>query len=259
MRRRVRPGPGSPFRAAFRAWRHERGTRRIGVGAAEAVRGLPRGVGGGVRGARVRGCALSSADPVASRSADRTSNINETSREELDVRGLKTLHQGGDWRQDSSRYDVRVRAASTDSESAARLEEFEHLLDDIGVLSEGRVAHPLGSIIPTRHNSTAGSTDAPRKSIGVSATADVWSYLLVDACLTTPGRTASKLLRWIRGTPFIFETRVLLGRLNAASSFTLANGLAVERLARRNGSLEVCLPPLHPTVPGPRPTDRTHD
>lgn len=167
-----------------------------------------------------------------------SSNIEETSKEELDARGLKTLHQRGDWRQDSSRYDVRVRAVFSNSESAARLEEFERLLNDFGVLSEGCIAHPLGSIISTCHNSTVGSADFPVKSIGVSATAGVWSYLLVDACLTTPRRTANKLLRWVRGAPLTFETRVLLGRLNAASSFALANGLAVVRLPRRKDSLE---------------------
>ncbi len=72
----------------------------------------------------------------------------------------------------------------------------------------------------------------------VSAATDLWSYLLVDACLTAPRRTTNKVLRWVRGTPLNFETRVLLGRLNAAFSFALANGLAVERPPRRNDQLD---------------------
>ena len=167
-----------------------------------------------------------------------SSNVEETAREELDAQGLKALHQAGNWRHDPTRHDIRTQALFSIAEGAARLAAFERLLDCIGVLSEGCVAHALDAVISTRYGSTVGSSDAPDKSIGVSTTADVWSYLLVDACLTTPRRTAGKLLRWVRGAPFAFETRVLLGRLNAASSFALANGLSVERLPRRIDSLE---------------------
>ncbi|MYF89252.1 MAG: hypothetical protein F4186_07770 [Boseongicola sp. SB0676_bin_33] len=137
-----------------------------------------------------------------------------------------------------------MTALAHNSPSAARLAEFERLLDDIGVLSEaeGRVAHALGSVISHNYNSSARGTDAPEKSFSVSAAPNLWSYLLVDACLTAPRRTANKLLRWVRGAPLPFETRALLGRLNAASSFALAGGLAVERLPRRNDRLEGWFP-----------------
>jgi len=135
-----------------------------------------------------------------------------------------------------------VKVLSRSSKSAARVDEFERLLNDIGVLSEGCVAHALGSVIPHYYKSSQVPANAPEKSFSVSAATDLWSYLLVDACLATPRRTANKVLRWVRGAPLAFETRVLLGRLNAASSFALAGGLAVERLPRRNDRLEGWFP-----------------
>ena len=173
-----------------------------------------------------------------------SSDIEETFKEELDARGLKALHQEGVWKREPFGSNVRVTAFAHNSESAARLAEFERLLDDIGVLSEAenRVAHALGSVISHYYKSSAGGTDAPEKSFSVSAAADLWTYLLVDACLTTPRRTANKVLHWVRGAPLAFETRILLGRLNAASSFALAGGLAVERLPRRNDRLEGWFP-----------------
>ncbi|MCY4550216.1 MAG: hypothetical protein OXC28_17755 [Defluviicoccus sp.] len=153
----------------------------------------------------------------------------EPTRKELDARGLKALHQRGVWKQELFQSKIRVETLCRGLESAARREDFERLLDDFGVLSEGHIAHALGPLLPGYQHSTTQS-DYPEKSIGVSTTADLWSYLLVDACLATPGRTANKVLRWVLGAPLAFETRVLLGRLNAASSFTLANGLAADRL-----------------------------
>ena len=168
-----------------------------------------------------------------------TSNdIEETFKEELDARRLEALHQNGAWKRESFRSDIRVKALSRGTESAARVDEFERLLDDIGVLSEGCVAHALGSVIPHYYKSSLVPANAPEKSFSVSAATHLWSYLLVDACLTTPRRTANKVLRWVRGAPLAFETRVLLGGLNAASSFALANGLAIERPPRRNDQLE---------------------
>ena len=173
-----------------------------------------------------------------------SSDIEETFDEELDARSLRALHQEDIWKREPFGSHVRVTARSSNSEGAARLREFERLLDDIGVLSETecRVAHTLSSVIPAYHTSSVGRPDSPKKSVSISATSDLWSYLLVDACLTTPRRTAAKVLRWVRGAPLAFETRVLLGRLNAASSFALASGLAVERLPRRNDRLEGCFP-----------------
>ena len=171
-----------------------------------------------------------------------SSDIEMTFEEELDVRGLKALHQEAVWKRESFQSEIQVKALSRSSKSADRLNEFERLLDDIGVLSDGCVAHALGSVVSHYYEWSQVPAYAPEKSFSVSAATHLWSYLLVDACLTTPRRTANKVLRWVRGAPLNFETRVLLGRLNAGSSFALANGLAVERLPRRNDRLEGWFP-----------------
>ena len=97
---------------------------------------------------------------------------------------------------------------------------------------------PLVRLFPTATSRPTSPAYAPAKSFSISAATDLWSYLLVDACLTTPRRTANKVFRWVRGAPLNFETRVLLGRLIAASIFALACGFAVERLPHRNDRLE---------------------
>ena len=171
-----------------------------------------------------------------------TSTLEETSEKELDARSLRVLHREDIGKRELFESDVRVKALFRGVESATRLAEFERLLDDIGVLSEGQIAHALGSVIPAYHRSSVVLTDSPEKSISVSATSELWSDLLVDACLTTPRSTAGKVRRWVSGAPFTFETRVLLGRLNATSPFSLASGLAVERLPRRNDRLEGWFP-----------------
>lgn len=114
-------------------------------------------------------------------------------------------------------------------QSASRRKEFERLLDELGVLGDGHVAHALGSLIigPTLSRI---HLDSPDGFIGIAKTADLWGYLLIDACLDASRRTASKAVRWGRGARLEFETHVLLGRLRAEESFVLGNGLAIERL-----------------------------
>ena len=168
--------------------------------------------------------------------------LEETSEKELNAQGIMALHHQGDWRQQWFRSNVSVKALTRGAESTTRLRDFECLLDALGVLSEGHVAHALGSVLRSPYSSTVLESDFPHKTIGVSETSDLWSYLLVDACLATPRGTAAKLLRWARGAPLAFETRVLLGRLDAASSFTLAGGLAVERLPRKSEDLDGSFP-----------------
>ncbi len=180
---------------------------------------------------------VSGADPTGT-----VTRLEETSEKKLDAQGIKALHQEGDWKQQRFRSNVSVKPLTRGVESTARLQDFERLLDDIGVLSEGHVAHALGSVLNARDGSTFLESDSPLKTIGVSETPELWGYLLVDACLATPRRTANKVLRWARGAPLAFETRVLLGRLDAASSFTLAGGLAVERLPRKSEDLDGSFP-----------------
>ena len=167
--------------------------------------------------------------------------LESTSENELDASGLKALHDGGTWKRDLFRSEIRVQTLPGGPESAARRTRFERLLDDLRVLSDGHVAHALGSLLPGFTHSTI-RVDSPRETIGVAETANLWRYLLVDACLYAPRRTATKVLRWARGSHLAFETRVLLGRLHATDAFTLANGLAVERLPCRSKDLDNWLP-----------------
>lgn len=159
-----------------------------------------------------------------------TTNLEETVKEELDANGLRTLHQAGAWKRKPSQSGIRLNALPQGAKSADRLAAFENLLDDFGVLSEGHVAHALAAVLHSHGTSVAFGSDSPITSAGVCASSDLWSYLLVDACLASPRRTANKLLGWAHGAPLAFETRVLLGRLNVASSLALRNGIAVSRL-----------------------------
>ena len=170
-----------------------------------------------------------------------TTTLEERSKKEFDADGLRALYDTGAWKRELFRLSVRVKSLACGPESAARRTGFERLLDDLDLLADGHVAHALGPLLPGYH-STIHRRDSPEEKIGVAETADLWSYLLVDACLNTPRRTASKVLRWARGGHLAFETRVLLGQLHAVESFDLANGLAVERLPRSSKDLEDWLP-----------------
>lgn len=167
--------------------------------------------------------------------------VEETSEREFNADGLRALDSTGGWKRDLFRKELRVNTLPENSGSAARITSLERVLDDLGVLGDGHVVHALGSLLP---GYTQGyvQRDSPDKKIGVAKTADLWSYLLVDACLHTPRRTASRVLRWSRGARLAFETRVLLGRLRAADPFALANGLAVERLPHQSKDLNTWLP-----------------
>ena len=170
-----------------------------------------------------------------------TTTLKETSKIELNAFRLSALHYSGGWKRQMFDFDIHVETLHNDSESLAHQTAFEALLDDLGVLFDGHVGHALSPVVGG-YSRPIEQRDSPRKSIGVSKSASLWSYLLVDACLGTPRRTASKVLRWARGAPLAFETRILLGRLNAASSFALTSGLAVERLPRKSKHLESWLP-----------------
>ena len=176
------------------------------------------------------------------------------SEEELDAAGLKALHHQGTWKQQLFSH-TQVKALLNGLGSTARQTEFEALLDDLGVLFEDHVGTALGPVIGGYSAGTM-SFDSPDKSIGVSKSADLWSYLLVDACLGTPRRTASKVLRWARGAPLAFETRIFLGRLKASSSFALPSGLSVLRFPCDSDLLETWLPNDF-GVPPPDFLDRT--
>ena len=158
-----------------------------------------------------------------------STTFEQTSETRVDADELKALHNEGDWRKELFRHELSVDPLPGGPESASRRKEFERLLDELGILGDGHVAHALGSVIvgPTLF---LNHRDSPAALIGIAKTADLWSYLVIAACLETSRRTATKVVRWARGARLEFETHVLLGRLRAENSFVLGNGLAVERL-----------------------------
>lgn len=173
----------------------------------------------------------------------------------LDAVGLMALQCSDAWKRQMFDFDIQVEALHDGVESQTRQTEFEALLDDLGVLFDGHVGHALGPVIPGYSRLIEGH-DSLRVSVGVSKSTVLWNYLLIDACLGTPRGTANKVLRWARGTPLAFETRILFGGLNAASSFTLPSGIAVERLPRKSEHLDSWLPTSH-GVPLREYLDRT--
>ena len=170
-----------------------------------------------------------------------STTLEPTRVEALDADGLKALHDTGDWKRALFRSEIRVKTLPGGPESAARRIRFERLLDDLDVVSEGHVVHALAPLLPV-YTCPSHPLDSPEAIFGREETGELWRYLLVDACLDSPRRTASKLVRWARGGHLAFETRVLLGRLHAAEPFALPNGLAVERLPCKSKDLGGWLP-----------------
>ena len=158
-----------------------------------------------------------------------TTTFKQESQNEVDAHDLKALHDAGGWKSELFQYELWVETLPAGAESASRQTQFENLLDDLGVLSDGHVAHALGSLI-VGPNLSDIHRDSPVRDIGIAKVADLWNYLVIDACLDTSRRTASKVVRWCRGGKLLFETHVLLGQLRADKPFVLRNGLAIERL-----------------------------
>ena len=206
-----------------------------------AASGLAKLLREELREARFSAARLEHGDAELTSSGAMTTTLEPRTIEEFDAVGLRALHDAGVWKRDLFRSEIQVETLSSDPASAVRRTTFECLLDDLGVLSDGHIAHALGSLLPGFTHSRV-QFDSPEETIGVAKTADLWRYVLVDACLGTPRRTASKVIRWARGGHVVFETRVLLGRLRAADSFVLANGIAVERLPHRSEELGDWLP-----------------
>ncbi len=97
-----------------------------------------------------------------------SSDIEETFKEELDARGLKALHQEGVWKRESFQSDIQVKALSRSSKSAARVHEFERLLDDIGVpVRRLRRTRPWLGYFPLLHV-VPGPRPIPRRSPSAS-------------------------------------------------------------------------------------------
>lgn len=170
-----------------------------------------------------------------------TTALEFASPKEFNADGLREFHQAGSWRSDLFRFGLRVQIAVDDSASVVRCTSFERLLGDLGILFEGHVGHALGSLLPgSRHTTVTGAS--PEACVGFTGVMDLWSFLLIDANLGTPRRTATKVLGWTRGEHVGFETRLLLGLLRAPEPFNLANGIAVERLSSTSKDLKYQFP-----------------
>lgn len=171
-----------------------------------------------------------------------TTNFEVESEETLDAGELKRMHDKGDWKAKLfwSKFSVRISAPHPNSRK--RRENFENILRECGVLSDGHVGHALGGLLRGYYETKAIIPGPPEETVGVSKVEELWQYLVVDACLNTARRTASKLLRWASGEHIRFETCVLLGGVETTKSFTLANGVEVTRVANKSTDLDSWLP-----------------
>ena len=186
--------------------------------------------------------ALTEAELLPNQSVGATSTRHEpTFVETLDADGLKALHDKGEWKQNLYRSEIRVKALPGGPESVARRTRLELFLDELDIVSEGHVVHTLAPLLPV-YTFPNHPLDSPEAIFGLDEVEELWRYFLVDACLHRPRDAASKVVRWARGARLDFETRVLLGRLDTAEPFALANGLAVERLPRKSRDLGGLLP-----------------
>lgn len=158
-----------------------------------------------------------------------------------DADGLKALRDGGDWRRSLFRSEVLVKILPRGPDSDTRSVRFERVLHDLGVVSEGCVALALAPLLPVC-TFPSHLLDSPEAVWERVKTPELWRYLLVDACLGSPRRTASKLVRWARGGRLAFETRVVLGRLRASEPFFLSNGLGIVVLPLTSSDLGEWLP-----------------
>ena len=113
-----------------------------------------------------------------------STTLEQTAETELDAGGVKALHDAGAWKNELFQYELWVQPLPGGAESARRRTQFERLLDDLGVLGDGHVAHALGSLIngPTLSRICR---DSPLEYIGIAKPADLWSYLVLDACLAS--------------------------------------------------------------------------
>ena len=170
-----------------------------------------------------------------------TTTLEVDSQKELDAHELKIMHEQGKWKTGLMGSQIRVRIKDHDHKSRSRRNDLEAILDGYGVLCEGHVGHVLGDVLKGYHRSK-GVSDRPHMSVGVCDLAELWRYLVIDACLLTPKKTAKKLSNWARGAKVEFETRVLLGGIKTQENIALRNGIRVEKLAEKRSELENRLP-----------------
>ena len=170
-----------------------------------------------------------------------STTLDPTLVEIWDADGLTALHADGGWRRSLFRSEIFVKILPRGPDSDTHSVRFERVLHDLGVVSDGCVGLALAPLLPVC-TFPSHPLDYPEAVWERVETSELWRYLLVDACLGSPRRTASKLVRWARGGRLAFETRVVLGRLCASEPFSLSNGLGIGVLPRTSSDLGEWLP-----------------
>ena len=170
-----------------------------------------------------------------------STTLDPTLVEIWDADGLTALHADGGWRRSLFRSEIFVKILPRGPDSDTRSVRFERVLHDLGVVSDGCVGLALAPLLPVC-TFPSHPLDSPEAVWERVKTPELWRYLLVDACIGSPRRTASKLVRWARGGRLAFETRVVLGRLCASEPFSLSNGLGIVVLPRTSNDLGEWLP-----------------
>ena len=160
---------------------------------------------------------------------------------QLDANKLRDLYEEGQWRANQMSSNHLLQLVAPSEKSRDRMRYFEEILEEYEVLSDGCVGHSLGGVLSGYHGGSH-THDAPHEEIGVCETAELWRYLVIDACLNTPRKTAAKLSKWAEGTHVGFETRLLLSGIRVAESSISSGGVTVERLPDRSENVNCWLP-----------------
>ena len=140
--------------------------------------------------------------------------------ESWDADGLKALHDGGGWKRTLFPSEILVKMLPRGSESAASCVRFERILDDLGVVSEGRVVLALAPLLPGTHFPVIRSIlqrwySGLRKQRSYGATY-LWtrvsavcvvrrrSWFVGPATAVLPLRLVSSSVDFTRPNPFLF-------------------------------------------------------
>ena len=165
-----------------------------------------------------------------------TTMLKSTKSVEHDSAGLRSYYQAGDWKEGLFRANLDVNVLPCNATDDEEPSAFTQWLNDVGVLHDHHVAHVLGPSIPgTVYN--VEDDALPNVSVGIARVIDLWHYALIDACIGTPRRTATKFVKWANGVPFQFETCVLLTGLRVSETLTFKNGIRVQQLPSQTSQL----------------------
>ena len=156
-------------------------------------------------------------------------DVRQLEESRYNASDLRVFHDDGVWRHSLFDSPVRVQTLNTRPRDTSRQNQFEQMLEAMGVLSEGFVGHSLGHVLPGafNHRMWRGALYEYEAYVSVD---QLWEYVLIDGCLQSPELTAKKITGWINGDPIKFELCILLGRLNVLEPIELTNGIIFERL-----------------------------